>query len=257
MSTHPLHCSTCHRVCVYDRHAPIGPGEDTYGVVWNCPDGHGSALDICPLGPLVPRSDTCLNCGAKYLIDEVCALCGLSKASCPESLGLQSEPDKDPMTVARTAFAQGLFRSGLAVLNRAIRDGRAQPEVWFGKSRLMNSLGFNRSAAEMIETAMNGYDNQAIRIEFLEEAAFLWAECGQGDDSLRNADAAVALGSRSIRTHYLRGRALALIGQLEDARTEMTNVLALDPENADARRGLGMIESALGPINRKPWWKIW
>jgi hypothetical protein len=125
------------------------------------------------------------------------------------------------------------------------------------KSRLLNSVGYNRSAASMIEAASNGCDSPAVRVEFLEEAAFLWAECGRGDDSLRSADAAVALGSGSVRTHYLRGRALALTGRLEDARSEMTRVLALDPDNADARRGLAMIDAALGQSGRKPWWKVW
>jgi tetratricopeptide (TPR) repeat protein len=243
---------------VYDRHAPFGQGEETtIGVLWSCPDGHGQSLDICPIGPLVPEANSCLNCGAKYPPDDVCGLCGLSRQACPGALGLSEGADGDPTAAARSAFAQGLFRRGMAILNGAIRDGRAPPEAWFGKSRLLHSVGYNRSAAEMIEAASRAYDSPAARIEFLEEAAFLWAECGKGEQSLRSADAALALGSGSLRTHYLRGRALALVGRLEEARVEMANVLGLDPDNADARRGLGMIDAALRPTVRKPWWKVW
>ena len=37
----------------------------------------------------------------------------------------------------------------------------------------------------------------------------------------------------------------------------MKKVLALDPDNADAKRGLGMIEQALGSNPGKRWWQFW
>jgi tetratricopeptide (TPR) repeat protein len=165
--------------------------------------------------------------------------------------------EDDPISAATSAFARGLIRRGIAVLNRAIRDGRASPAAWLLKSRVMNSIGYNRSAAEMIGRALNTFDRPADRIELHEEWAYLLAECGRGEEALRSANAAVALGSGSLRTHYLRGRALALVGRLNEARDEMTSVLGLDPDNADARRGLGMIDAALRATARKPWWKVW
>jgi Flp pilus assembly protein TadD len=104
---------------------------------------------------------------------------------------------------------------------------------------------------------VKGYDRREVQIDLFEEATSLWAECGRGDDALRTADAAVVLGSASVRTHYLRGRALALIGRLEEACAQMTQVLALDPDNSDARSGMSMIESALAQSVRNPWWKVW
>jgi hypothetical protein len=34
-------------------------------------------------------------------------------------------------------------------------------------------------------------------------------------------------------------------------------VLALDPDNADAQRGLSMIEAAYRPKECKRWWQFW
>jgi tetratricopeptide (TPR) repeat protein len=257
VSVQPLDCSTCHKVCLFDRIAPIGEDENSYGVVWKCPGCQQLAVELCPVGPLVPTRDNCLNCGEMYNSSDVCPACGLTDSLCAGSLGLHQEFEADPIEVAKTAFHQGLFRNGLAVLNRAIRDDRAPPEAWFGKSRFFNMLGYNRSAAEMIEAILNRYDKDDARIELLGEAAFLWAEAGRGEEALRNAQAAFDLGSRSIRTHYLRGRALALIGRLNDARAEMIRVLEMDPENTDAKRGLAMIDDALGSTKRRPWWKLW
>jgi hypothetical protein len=57
--------------------------------------------------------------------------------------------------------------------------------------------------------------------------------------------------------HYLRGRALALLGRLVEARNGMAHVLALDPNNADALRALEMIDTALRPKQGKRWWQFW
>jgi Flp pilus assembly protein TadD len=57
--------------------------------------------------------------------------------------------------------------------------------------------------------------------------------------------------------HYLRGRALGLLGRLEDARHEMNQVLTLDPNNADAQRALNMIDAGDRPKESKRWWQFW
>jgi hypothetical protein len=48
-----------------------------------------------------------------------------------------------------------------------------------------------------------------------------------------------------------------MLGRLEEARDEMNQVLGLDPHNADAQRGLSMIEAALGPTTARRWWQFW
>jgi tetratricopeptide (TPR) repeat protein len=228
-------------------------------VAWSCPDGHGQSLDVCPIGPLIPARQLCLNCGNPYLSDEIdarCGACGLSKAACPAALGVADAP-ADSIAAARAAFAQGLFRRGTAILNYAILEDAGLLEAWFLKTRFLNSVGFNRLAAEMLDGALPRFASIPDRIWLLEEQAFLWAECERGEEALRSADAAAGLGSISLRTHYLRGRALGLLGRLQEAREEMTHVLALDPGNADARRGLDMIDKALRPEPKKGWWPFW
>ncbi|MBV9122905.1 MAG: tetratricopeptide repeat protein [Planctomycetes bacterium] len=115
------------------------------------------------------------------------------------------------------------------------------------KARFLNSLGFNRTGAEMLGGVLARSPHVTDRIRLLEEQSFLWAECEHGEEAFQNADAALALGSNSVRTHYLRGRALALLGRLEEARNEMDQVLTLDPTNAEAQRGRNMIDAALRP----------
>jgi tetratricopeptide (TPR) repeat protein len=341
--------------CVFDQLAPFpGQGEEgSYAVAWRCPQCQARSLDICPLGPLVPTATTCLNCGADFpgeVGETSCPACGLPRGQARSYLGLDPAP-ADPVAAARQAFDQGLFRHGLALLNRALQQNPGLEQAWHGKRWILDRLGFTRARRSLLEGALAagapasllisyGYTLQeagdhrgavaayerylgqepagpwagvaccnqanslaalgdadlaealyrraiaveptrathylnfvgllvdqdrrdealafieaglehatepAHRIRLLEDQAFVLAEQERGEESLRSADAAAALDSDSARTHYLRGRALALLGRLEEARAEMQRVLALDPANADGRRALGMIDEALGP----------
>jgi tetratricopeptide (TPR) repeat protein len=247
--------------CIFEQCAPFGEGqENIYAVAWRCPAGHGSSLDVCPIGPLVPARSLCLNCGAPYLADTGdarCDACGLTRAACPAALGLTDAASADAVAAAQAAFARGLFRRGIAILNQALQTKIGLLEAWHMKARFLNSLGFNRTAAETIDRALPLVADASDRIALLEEESFLWAECERGEEALRCANAAGALGSNSIRTNYLRGRALGLLGQLEAARDQMHIVLGLDPDNADGRRALGMIEAAIRPTATKRWWQFW
>jgi tetratricopeptide (TPR) repeat protein len=189
--------------------------------------------------------------------DAQCGQCGLSRRACPAALGLADTATADPIASARASFAQGLFRRGVAILNQALQDGRELLEAWFLKTRFLNSIGFNRTAAEMLDGALTRFRSAEDRISLLEEQSFLWAECERGEEALNSADAAAELGFNSVRTHYLRGRALGLLGRLEEARNEMNQVLTLDPNNADAQSGLNMIDAAIRPKKGRRWWQFW
>ena len=259
MSTLRLRCSTCHDENSFVHCAPFPVGQETtYGVVWRCPAGHGEVLDICPLGPLVPNDQMCMNCGSTYSSGEaVCTDCGLSREACPDALGLDDPNNESPLVRAGFAFQEGLFRRGLAILNYSLRENQVQPEVWLIKTRFMHSLGYYRSAAQMLETVLSIVTAVEHKVVLLEEQSFLLAECQLGEAAFNSANKAMSLGSKSIRTHYLRGRGLAMIGQLEEARREMLEVLTLDPANSDALRGFAMIEAALPTESRKHWWQFW
>jgi Flp pilus assembly protein TadD len=109
----------------------------------------------------------------------------------------------------------------------------------------------------MVGSALKRFTTPSDRIFLLEELAFLWAESVDGKHALQSAEAAMALGSQSVRTHYLRGRALALLGRLHEARREMGHVLTLDPDNADANRAVKMIDEAAGSRRPKASWRFW
>jgi tetratricopeptide (TPR) repeat protein len=353
MSTHPLTCGDCNREYVLDRVGPFPPNGDerTYAVAWRCPQCSRKLLDVCPLGPLVPAESLCLNCGAAYPAeagDPACPACGLPRSKVRTTLGVESIPP-DLLAAARDAFRRGLIRRGLALLNVALQRDAALADAWSLKCSFLDSLGYTRTKAAMLEGALAaggpsalwvsyGYTLQAMDrhadavaayrryleqvpagpwaavacgnqanslarlgdlaaadqlyrqalaleperlsharnyvrflidtqrmaealpvldaalerttanadlIALLEDRALVLAEQGKAAESLESIEAAVARGSDSVRTHYVRGRSLALLGRLEEARQEILRVLTLDPENAEGKRALEMIDSVL------------
>jgi tetratricopeptide (TPR) repeat protein len=352
MSIRPWRCDRCERECKYLGLQVIAGQETgaTYGVCWGCPTCEAKALDVCPLGPLVPSDGQCLNCGAAYPADEeaACAGCGLTPAAARAFLRLGALP-ADPVTAARDLFGRGLFRRGLAILNEVLARQPDQEGPWLLKATLLEGLGLATHLLKMLEGAMAaggpasllinygsalhraGRHEDAIaasrryldlaadgpwagaaltnlglalralgrhdeaedlyrrairidggqvlhyrnlaqllidqqryagalgvleaglerattaedRIRLLEGLGFVCAEEERAEQALTYVDRAIALGAQSGRAHYLRGRALALLGRLEEARTEVRRVLDLEPENPEAKEALGMIEKAL------------
>ena len=56
----------CQSPCVFGQVGllPDQQDETFFAVTWDCPKcGPGAVLDVCPVGPLVPRKGDCLNCG--------------------------------------------------------------------------------------------------------------------------------------------------------------------------------------------------
>jgi tetratricopeptide (TPR) repeat protein len=353
MSMRPWTCERCRQPCNYLGLQLVAGQEvgTTIGVGWGCPTCDYKALDVCPLGPLVPSEALCLNCGAAYPSDEAdapCPGCGLTRAGALRFLHLEGVPT-DPGAAARDLFGRGLFRRGLALLNHALASDPGEETPWLLKATLLEGLGLQSHLLKMLEGAMAaggpasllinygsalhragrneeainasrrylelapggpwagaalsnlglalrglGRDDeaeelyrQAVRIDpgqvlhyrnlaqllidqqrwagalgvletgleqattsddkvrLLEGLAFVCAEEERAGQALEYVDRAVALGAAGARTLYLRGRALALLGRLEEARDEVQRVLALEPENAEARQAMGMIEKAL------------
>lgn len=97
----------------------------------------------------------------------------------------------------------------------------------------------------VLDAALERATADADAIALLEDRALVLAEQERGAESLESIEAALARGSASVRTHYLHGRALALLGRLDEAREKIVHVLTLDPENAEGKRALEMIDSVL------------
>jgi tetratricopeptide (TPR) repeat protein len=145
------------------------------------------------------------------------------------------------------ASAEELYRRALAL----------EPERISHASNYVRFLIDTRRLAEalpVIDAALEKATTDSDRIALLEDRAAILAEQENGAESLQSIDAAVARGADSVRTHYLRGRALGLLGRLEEARQEIVCVLTRDPENADGKHALETIDSVLvwGRVRRPP-----
>lgn len=350
MSMRPLRCDKCRGPCKYVG-LQLMAGQEvgaTYGVGWGCAACDFKALDVCPVGPLVPGNAICLNCGAAIPADAACPGCGLTREAalaflCPES------PPVEAGAAAQELFGRGLFRRGLALLNCALTNDPKQEGPWLLKSTFLEGLGLQTHLLKMLEGALAaggpsslliflgsalqraGRHEEALvaarryleadpdgnwagtahgnlglalrglgrhdeaeamfrraievepgrvfhyrnlaqllidqrrwagalgaleagldkatatedKVRLLEGLAFVCAEEERAAQALEYIDRAIALGATSARTHYLRGRSLALLGRLGEARDEVRRVLELEPENGEAKEALAMIEKAM------------
>jgi tetratricopeptide (TPR) repeat protein len=353
MSMRSLTCERCRRPCNYLGLQLIAAQEagTSYGVSWGCSPCEYKALDVCPLGPLVPSDDVCMNCGAAYSSSApaaACPDCGLTRAAAAAFLTPDGVP-ADLASAVQDLFGRALFRRGLALLNRSLARDPEQEEPWLLKNNFLESLGLHGHLLRMLEGALAaggppallinfaaalqragryeeagaaarryldavpggplaasaltnlalalralGRDEEAeehfreaIRIDagtvlhyrnlaqlladqrrwagamgileagldratadedkvrLLEGLAFVCAEEERGPQALEYIDRAVALGAAGARTHYLRGRALALVGRIDEARAEVRRVLEMEPDNVDAKEAMSLIERAL------------
>ena len=56
----------------------------------------------------------------------------------------------------------------MAILNQAIQNGAELVEAWFLKARFLNSVGFNRTVAGMLDGALAKFTSAADQILLLE-----------------------------------------------------------------------------------------
>lgn len=367
MSVRPLVCGKCHVAGTFDRLSPFpGRGDEaSYGVSWRCPQCHGLALDVCPLGPLVPTPAACLNCGTEadpLDDDHPCRDCGLTPAATAAFLDLGPEPV--PWPTARGLCDRGLFRRGLAEINRLLLAEPGRIDAYQVKVQVLVALHFYRSVVALLERAFPGAvpdeflfewarglqavgrDAEAVTAyrqylqtrpepsvlaaahcnlanalaavgdaagaeteyrraldcegdplpvryayaDFLtrqqrwadalavvdaavvpgsadplvlglwEDKAYLHCELNDGAAALAAADEALKQEPQRVRASFLRGRALALLGRLDEAREQLRRVLALEPDHPDARRGLAMLGGGAAAKPGKPakrWWQFW
>ncbi|MGH7169590.1 MAG: tetratricopeptide repeat protein [Gemmataceae bacterium] len=134
--------------------------------------------------------------------------------------------------------AEQFYLQALALEPERLRHARNYVRFLIDAQRWEETLAVLNAALERATT-------DADLIALLEDRALVLAEQEKGAESLESIEAALARGSDSLRTHYLHGRALAQLGRLDEAREKILHVLTLDPENADGKRALEMIDSVL------------
>jgi tetratricopeptide (TPR) repeat protein len=112
-------------------------------------------------------------------------------------------------------------------------------------------------AIAVLERGLPAVTEPATRVTFLRALSYAHAEREDGAAALATAEQALSIDAHSIGARYLRGRALGLLGRLDEAMVEMRQVLAADPENADALRAIAMLEQAGVRRAKRSWWRFW
>lgn len=112
-------------------------------------------------------------------------------------------------------------------------------------------------AIAVLERGLPAVTEPATRVTFLRALSYAHAEREDGAAALATAEQALSIDAHSIGARYLRGRALGLLGRLDEAMVEIRQVLADDPENADALRAIAMLEQAGGRRAKRSWWRFW
>jgi hypothetical protein len=155
MSVAPPICRDCQRETVFDGVGPFPPGEElNYGVSWRCPDCGKRSLDVCPLGPLAPDPDSCLNCGQSFGEDgQFCPDCGMTPGQVETYFGVPADPAQ-LLPEARDGFRRRLYRRGHALLNRLLQRDFAALAAWQMKLAFHDGVGFRRAKRSLLEQAL-------------------------------------------------------------------------------------------------------
>ena len=100
------------------------------------------------------------------------------------------------------------------------------------------ALGHEDEAAFRLDALAAGPDGgpKATRVKHYAEAANLWLVVNEADKAYASASAGLDLEYDHLDLRIARARAYALSGRYDYAETDLTSVLTLDPNRADALR---------------------
>lgn len=100
------------------------------------------------------------------------------------------------------------------------------------------ALGHEDEAAFRLDALAAGPDGgpKATRVKHYAEAANLWLTVNEADRAYASASAGLKLEYDHLDLRIARARAYALSGRYDYAETDLTSVLTLDPNRADALR---------------------
>jgi tetratricopeptide (TPR) repeat protein len=126
----------------------------------------------------------------------------------------------------------------------AIRRDPGRVTHYLNYARLFARRGRWAEAHDVVSRGLLAVATTA-RLPLLLEKARTANEQARADVGLSAADEALSLAPNDRHALYQRGWALGMLGRLREAQTSMRRILELEPNDPDAQRGLGMIESAL------------
>lgn len=100
------------------------------------------------------------------------------------------------------------------------------------------ALGHEAEAAFRLDGLADGADggSKEMRVNFRNEAANFWLAANQPEKAYQSATEGLELDRANADLRITRARAYAMSGQLDFAETDLTNVLKLHPNHAEALR---------------------
>jgi tetratricopeptide (TPR) repeat protein len=146
---------------------------------------------------------------------------------------------------ARSLTALGEFALAERAHQRAIALAPDYASLYLNYGDTLIRQGKWDAAIEALDRGLGLTREQGMKVHLLDAKAFVFAGQHRGADALACVEQSLALGSDLPRTHYLHGRALALLGRLDEAKTAMREVLKRDPGNADAVKAITTIDGAM------------
>lgn len=225
MSAAPHKCESCNVEGVLDRAGKFPEeGEDaTYGVGWRCPQCNKLSVDLCPVGPVEPNMDSCLNCGTPIVGGTTCSGCGMSSDEAGRFLGIhdQSSPCVED---AQRAFEKGLYRHGFAVLDVLLQKNPTNAKAWEEKGTTYQVLRLNQAAVRCYRRAISLDPKPLVQIALA---------CALSD--IKDHEAAIAVYDGVLSTsedneilaiaHANRGNSHEAIGHVEFAISDFEEAL--------------------------------
>jgi len=149
----------------------------------------------------------------------------------------------DPVTKKQQHYAKGTGYLADGKYNEAVLEFRSALQIDPSFADAHHRLGLTYWRKGWIPDARFELEaaGQLVpdREVFNLDLAELLVDLGAADEALRLADAAVDRNADSARAHHLRGRALAIKGDVARAEAAFRQALARDPKLADAHAGLG------------------
>lgn len=100
------------------------------------------------------------------------------------------------------------------------------------------ALGHEAEAAFRLDGLAEGADGGSndMRVNFRNEAANFWIAAKEPTNAYKSATEGLKLDEYNIDLHITRARAHAMAGQYDDAESDLSHVLKLEPDHAEALR---------------------
>lgn len=258
MSWNIVRCGKCHCDCEYQLSPRLDVNsEGVYAVAWRCPRCDYSELDVCPIGPLVPKAGLCLNCGSKQEVAAApCTACGIGSEKLQGLLD-QRGNRADPVQSAQAAFRQGRVRLAELILNDALLHKVDLEATWKLKIGWLSTLGYSEAKVKMLQEALRDEESPSFLV--ISYGCAL-QECGRDREAVDvyrrflerypgSGDAGIALSNQA--------NSLSNLGELEAASDLYRQAIAIEPTRAThyynyARclRRRRQLDEALDTINR-------